>query len=240
MGHIWQTIFYQPLFNLLIALYNFAGGDMGLAIVLLTVLIKLVLYPLSQKTLQSQRALQELQPKVEELKSKYKDQKEKLAQELMGLYQKEKVSPLSSCLPLLVQMPFLFAMYQVFRSGLASQSLDLLYGFVVRPDSLGHMLFNLVDLSQKNIPLAVVTGLAMFWQSKMLITKRPPIPVSGSQDENFTAIMNKQVMYIMPVMTVVLGFTLPGGLMLYWLTNTLLTILQQAVVFRHHAKSNVS
>ncbi len=235
MGHIWQAIFYQPLYNLLVALYNLVGGDMGLAIVALTVLIKLVLFPLSQKTLHSQRALQELQPKVDELKAKYKDQREKLGQELMALYQKEKVSPLSSCLPLLVQMPFLFAMYQVFRSGLASESLDLLYGFISRPESLNHTLFGLLDLSVRNIPLAVLAGLAMFWQSRMLMTKRPPMPVSGSQDENLTAIMNKQVMYVMPAMTVVFGFTLPGGLMLYWLTNTLLTIIQQALVFRRHA-----
>ena len=205
---------------------------MGLAIIAITILIKLALYPLSRQTIRSQRALQQLQPKVEELKAKYKDQKDQMAQELMRLYQAEKVSPLSSCLPLLVQMPFLFAMYRVFRSGLASENLDLLYSFVNRPEMLGHTWFGVLDLSQRSIPLAILAGLSMFWQSRMLITKRPPMSVPGSQDENMTAIMNKQVMYVMPVMTVVFGFSLPGGLMLYWFTNTLLTVAQQALVLR--------
>ncbi|HBH16694.1 MAG TPA: hypothetical protein DDW92_00280, partial [Candidatus Veblenbacteria bacterium] len=99
MVWLWQTIFYQPLLNLLVFIYNLVGGDMGIAIIVLTVLIKLILWPLSQQTLKSQKAMQRLQPQVAEIKAKYKDQKDKLAQELMQLYQRERVSPLSSCLP---------------------------------------------------------------------------------------------------------------------------------------------
>ena len=234
MAWLWQTIFYQPLLNLLVWIYNLVGGDMGLAIIGLTVVIKLVLYPFSQQSLKSQRALQRLQPQVEELKKRLKGQKDKLAQELMQLYQRERVSPLSSCLPLLVQLPFLIALFQVFRNGLNSGSLDLLYSWVVNPGHLNDTLFGMWHLAGRSLPLAVVTGVVQWWQTKMLVAKKPPVAVPGSQDENLTSMMNKQMQYMLPAMTVVFGFTLPGGLMLYWLANTLLTIGQQYLTFKRH------
>lgn len=208
---------------------------MGIAIIILTILIKVLLYPLSQQTLKSQQALQKIQPQVEELKKKFKDQKDKLAQELMQLYQREKVSPMSSCLPLLVQFPFLIALFQVFRSGLNSaDSLQLLYPFVVNPGYLSDTIFGLWHLAKPSIPLAIITGLAQYWQTKMLVTSKPPITVPGSQDESLTSMMNKQMKFMLPAMTVIFGFTLPGGLMLYWFVNTILTIGQQYLTFKRY------
>lgn len=229
------TIFYQPLFNLLVWVYNLVG-DMGVAIIILTLILKLVLYPLSKKSVTSQRALQQLQPKVEALKVKLKDNKDALARELMQLYQAEKVSPLSSCLPLLVQLPFLIALYQVFRSGLGSaDSLQLLYPFVHNPGSLSHFAFGSWDLLQASWPLAVAAGLAQFWQSKMLIVSKPAVAGPASKDEGQAAMMNKQMLYVMPALTVILGFKLPSGLIIYWLVNILFTIVQQYLTFKDHA-----
>jgi len=226
------TIFYQPLFNLLVAIYNVVG-DMGIAIVVLTLILKLVLYPLSQKAVKSQRSLQELQPKVDALKLKLKDDKDALAKGLMQLYQSEKVSPLSSCLPLLVQLPFLIALYQVFRSGLASSaSLNLLYPFVHNPGVLSHLAFGWWDLVQPSWPLALAAGAAQFWQSKMLMTTKPAVKTEGSKDEGQMAMMNKQMLYVMPAFTVILGFRLPSGLIIYWLVNILFTVGQQYLAFR--------
>src|SRR3989338_4723778 len=137
-------------------IYNLVGGDMGLAIIVLTVVIKLALYPFSQQSLKSQRALQKLQPQVEELKKRLKDQKDKMAQELMRLYQRERVSPLSSCLPLLIQLPFLIALFQVFRSGLNSGSLEWLYPFIANPGHLNDTLFGMWHLAGRSIPLAIL------------------------------------------------------------------------------------
>lgn len=233
---LWNTIFYQPLLNLLVYIYNLVGGDMGVAIIVLTILIKVLLYPLSQQTLKSQRALQKLQPQVAELKNKFKGQKDKMAQELMQLYQRERVSPMSSCLPLLIQLPFLIALFQVFRNGLNSGSLELLYPFITNPGHLNTSLFGFWNLVERSIPLAIITGLAQYWQTKTLVTTPPPKGIPGSQDENLAAMMNKQAKYMLPAMTVVFGFTLPGGLMLYWFVNTLLTIGQQYLTFRKNDK----
>lgn len=240
MSNIFTIILYQPIFNLLVFFYNIIPGhDIGLAIIALTVIIKLILWPFAQSSLKSQKAMQTIQPKIEELKKKYKDQKEKMTQEMMRLYKEEKVNPFSSCLPLLIQFPFLIAVFQVFRNGLTSDvSLNLLYPFIQNPGHINALSFGLVDLSQKNLILAILAGLAQFWQAKTMITKKPAVPGSGSRDESMMAAMNKQMVYFMPVITVIIGLSLPGGLMLYWLVTTILMVLQQYLLFKPKTLKN--
>lgn len=231
---LYQTILYQPLFNLLIFFYNLIPWhDLGIAIVLLTVLLKLILYPLSQQTIRAQKQMQAIQPAMDELRRKYKDQKEKLGQEMIKLYKESKVNPFSSCLPILIQLPIFIAVYQVFRSGLNSESLNLLYSFIPNPGSLQSFAFGFLDLAKPNIGLAILAGLAQYWQTKMLMAKKPPAGAGAAgKDESMTAIMNKQMTYMMPLMTVVIGVTLPAGLTLYWFVFTLLTVLQQIYFFK--------
>ena len=231
MIELFNILLFQPLFNLLVFIYNIVpGNDLGVAIILLTVLIKLALYPLSLQSIKSQKALQELQPKMNELKKQHKDNKEAQAKALMELYKKEKVNPLSSCLPLLIQLPFLIAVFHVFSSGLTSDSFDLLYPFVQNPGHLNLVSFGFLDLAKPNIILAVLTGAAQFFQSKMLVsTKQPKVP--GAKDEDMMAAMNKQMLYFMPLITVVIGASLPSGLLVYWFMTTILTILQQQLIF---------
>ncbi|MFA6215303.1 MAG: YidC/Oxa1 family membrane protein insertase [Patescibacteria group bacterium] len=233
MIQLFNVILFQPLFNLLVFLYNVVPGhDLGIAIILLTILIKVLLYPLAVQSIRSQKAMQDLQPKMEAIKKQYKDEKEKQAKAMMDLYKQEHVNPLSSCLPLLIQLPFLIAVYQVFISGIKSSSLNLLYPFIANPGTINVVSFGIIDWSKPQLILAALTGLAQFWQSKMLITTRPPKNMPGSKDEDMMAMMNKQMLYFMPVMTVVIGASLPSGLVLYWLAMTLLTVLQQWFMFR--------
>jgi len=238
MVQIYQVVLYQPIFNLLVWLYNIVPGhDIGIAIVILTVIIKLILYPFSLQSIKAQKAMQAIQPKLEEIKKKYKDNKEKLSLEMMNLYKQEKVNPFSSCLPLLIQFPFLIAVYQVFRSGLSNGSFDLLYPFISNPGSINPYFLGLVDLSQPQIILAVLAGAAQYWQAKMIQVRKPPAdksgkPIPGAKDESMMAAMNKQMIYFMPIITIVIGMSLPGGLLLYWFISTLLMILQQFYFFR--------
>ena len=233
MISLFNTLFYYPLFNLLVVIYNLIPGhDIGVAIILLTILIKLVLYPLSLKAVKSQKSLQDIQPKIEALKTQYKNEKEKLAAEMMKLYKEEKVSPFSSCLPLLIQFPFLIAIYWVFRNGLTSDGLDIIYPFVYNPGQLNPIAFGFLDLSQNNLILAILAGAAQFWQVKMLSVKKPAIKSQASKDEGMMAEMNKQMTYFMPIITIVIGLSLPGGLMLYWMINAVFTVVQQYIAFR--------
>jgi YidC/Oxa1 family membrane protein insertase len=234
MAHLFTIIFYQPILNLLVWLYDIVPGhDIGIAIILLTIIIKLILLPLSKKMIESQKALQDLQPKMEELKKQFPN-KEEQGKALIKLYQENKINPLSSCLPLLIQLPFLIAVYQVFMAGLKSNSLNLVYPFISRPESISVISMGFLDLSKPNWVLAVLAGLAQFWQAKMMITKKPPLAVRGDKgalDEGMAAMMNKQMLYFMPIFTVFIGLSLPGGLTLYWFVVTILTALQQVFIF---------
>ena len=230
---IYNTILYEPIFNLLVWLYNtIPGHDIGLAILAITIIIKLILYPFSLQSIKAQKALQDLQPKMEEIKKKYKTNPQEMTKATMALYKQEKVSPFSSCLPLLIQFPFLIAVYQVFRKGLTNgQSLAILYPFVSNPGTINAVSLGLVDLSKPNVVLALLAGGAQYWVSKMLISKKQP-QVKGAKDENMTAIMNKQMMYFMPLITIFIGMSLPSGLTLYWFLTTLLTGVQQLYFFK--------
>ena len=225
-------LFYQPILNLLIWLHNIIpSNDIGWAIIGLTIVIKIILLPLSAKSLKSQKSLQELQPKVDALRKKFKDNKEAMGKELMNLYREEKVSPFSSCLPLLVQLPFLFAIFQVLNDGVQNVSLERLYSFVARPEFVDVNFLEIFNLENPSIPLAVAAGILQFFQTKMLAHKKQP-QVPGASDEGIASMMNKQMLYMMPIITVFIGATLPGGLALYWTMNTLITLLQQMIVLK--------
>ncbi|HBA36285.1 TPA: hypothetical protein DCZ15_00205 [Candidatus Falkowbacteria bacterium] len=232
MNNLFTSIFYQPILNLLVFLYNTVSfHDLGVSIVLLTAIIKLVFWPLGKSSIKSQKALQDLQPKLEELKKTYAGDKAGLSRATMDLYKENKVNPFSSCLPLLIQLPFLWAVYRVFRDGV-NNKLDLVYSFITRPETMNVISFGLWDLSQRSIALAILAGLAQFWQAKMLMSKKPVVTTPGSKDESMAAIMNKQMLYFMPAITVFIGLSLPAGLTLYWFFFTLFTALQQVLTFR--------
>jgi YidC/Oxa1 family membrane protein insertase len=223
---IYTEILYKPLFNLLIFLYNsIPGHDLGVTIIMLTLIIKLLLYPLNRRAIISQKALQTIQPQVEELKEKYKDNREKLGSAMMEMYKKEKINPFSSCLPLLIQLPILIAVYQVFVHGLNNQSFDLLYPGITSPGSLSTFAFGFLDLSKSNFVLALMAGAAQFWQTKMLMAKNQK---AGSM----SSAMNKQMLYMMPIMTVFIGSRFPAGLALYWFATTFFSVLQQMWMFK--------
>lgn len=237
MIQLFNTIFYDPIYNLLILFYNFIPGhDIGVAIIVLTVFIKLILFPLNLKSLKSQKSLQDLQPKLDELKTKFKDNKEEMTKAMMELYRNEKVNPFSSCLPVLIQLPFLIALYRVLLSGLSSSGFEALYPFVTNPGQINSVAFGFLNLSEsQNIILCLLAGASQFLQGKMMITKQPPKTASkdpGSKDEAMLGMMNKQILYFMPAVTVFIGYSLPCGLVLYWLVMNLLTIFQQWYFFK--------
>jgi len=230
ISSIFHTILYQPLFNLFVGLYNFLPGhDVGLVIIVVTVLLRLVVYPLTSSSIKAQRSLQELQPKLEALKKQYASEQQKLAQATMELYRNNKVNPFASCLPLLIQLPILIALYWVMRDGLASTNLSgSLYPFVSNPGVINPISFGFFNLSKPNVILAILAGVAQFLQAKTMNRQVPPKEAgAGGKDENMMVIMNKQMLYMMPIMTVLIGFSLPAGLTLYWFWSTLLMALQQ-------------
>lgn len=231
---LFNAILYKPIFNAFVVLYNIIPGhDVGIVILVITIIIRLVLYPLTNSSIKAQKSMQELQPKMDALKKEFGSDQQRLAQETMKLYKEHKVNPLTSCLPILIQLPILIALYLVLRDGLAGQNLAAnLYPFVHNPEVIKQMSLGFFDLAKPSIALAVLAGAAQFWQAKMMIRKpSPPAAGAGGKDENMMAMMNKQMLYLMPAMTVIIGMKLQAGLTLYWFFSTALMVAQQMILF---------
>lgn len=235
MQELFTVILYQPIFNIFVLLYDLVG-DVGIVIFIVTLLIKLALYPLTNQSIKAQKSLTDMQPKLEAIKKEHKDNQQMLAQETMKLYKEHKVNPLGSCLPILIQLPIFIALYYVLRDGLgAAPRFDLLYPFVKNPESIDPVTLGLFNLTHPSIILAILAAGAQYWQAQMFSRKRPPAKAGeAAKDESMTAIMNKQMLYVMPLLTLIIGIQFPGGLTLYWLLSTVFTGAQQYFILKKH------
>ena len=240
IGNFFYLILYQPLFNCLVFFYNYIPGhDFGVAIILLTVLIRIILYPTSVKAVKSQRGLQKLQPLISEIQKKYKDDREKQAKETLALYKKEKINPFSGILLALIQLPILIALYRVFWDGLNPKELTSLYSFVANPGNINGLFLHMIDLSKPNMVFAVLAGLVQYFQTKMLTPKSNPGQGPKDKTADFSAAMQKQMLYVMPVFTVIILISLPSALGLYWTVSGLFSIIQQYLIFKEHGKPEI-
>ena len=237
MKNILTSIFYQPLYNLLfLFVWILPGQSLGLGIIALTVLVRLLLVPLSAKGVRAQREMQALQPEIDKLRAEFKDQPEEMNKKMMALYQEHSVNPLGSCLPLLIQLPVLIIMYRVFLSGIQADHLDLLYHFIPTPDHL-NTIFLGVNLATPSIILAVISGLLQFVQTWQL-TKKSPAQIKATTElakdapKDPTQNMSQTMMYLTPILTTFIGTRLPAGLAVYWVITTLFSIVQQWWLFR--------
>lgn len=237
MGAIFNAIVYQPLYNIIVFLYNVVPGhDFGVAIILATVFLKLLMVPLSKKQIETQKRLQEMQPKIKEIQNKHKDNKEKQTKELMEFYKKNKANPFSGCLPMIVQLIFLIAIYRIIinisNAGLNVQA-EKLYPFVANPGQIHQYFLGVVDLLKASPALAVLAASAQYFQTKMLMKSQPSAPQqNNSSKADFSQIMNKQMLYMGPILTLFIGFKFAAGLALYWLVSTLFMIVQQYYLTR--------
>ncbi len=216
---------YRPLFNALVLLYNYIPGhDFGIAVILLTIIIRIVLYPVAVKSLNSQKVLQKIQPQIQEIQKKYKNDKEKLAKETLEIYRKEKINPFSGLFLALVQLPILIALYRVFWEGLKPSELVNLYNFVLNPVAINANFLGIIDLSKPNTVLAILSGVLQFFQTKMML---PKISKDKGSAPDFSKMMQKQMLYFFPVLTVIILLGLPSAIGLYWTVSSIFSIGQQ-------------
>ncbi len=229
MINVFNQILVYPLLNLLVYFYQFIP-DIGIVIILITIIVRLLLLPSFHKSLKHQKALTELQPKMQAIKEKYKDDKEQQAKAMMELYSVHKVNPLSSCLPLLLQLPILIALYQVFIQSLNGEELRGLYSFIANPGHINPMFLGWLDLSEKNIIMAVIAGGLQYWQSRVMLPKNQVI------NDPTANMMKYQTLYFLPGITIIFGSTFPAGLTLYWIVTTLFGVAQQYYILNKEAK----
>ena len=226
IGNFFYVVFYQPLFNLLIFLYN-TIGDLGLAVILITLIVKGILYPISAKATKSQKQLKKIQPKVKELQEKYEDDKEKQAEKVLELYSERGISPLSGIFPLLIQFPVIIALFQIFRRGLGAGELVHLYGFIQHPEIVDYMSFGLLDLSEPNMILAVLAGIGQFIQVRITM---PTQDSDEGEDKGFGSIMKSQMKFVLPIFTVFILSSLPSAVGVYWIITVIFSVIQHKLV----------
>ncbi len=227
-----NIVLYQPLFNALVFLYQYLPGhDFGVAVIILTALIRLILYPSMVQSIKSQKILSELQPKMREIQERFKNDKQKQTKEIMALYQKEKINPLGGCLPLLIQLPILFALYRVFWKGLEKSEMGYLYNFIPHPEMINPNFLGVMNLADPNLVLAVLAGIAQFFQTKMLTPRGQSIKSKDTMTD-FSNKFQKQMLYFFPVFTIFILWKLPAAIGLYWITTSLFSIIQQYLILR--------
>jgi YidC/Oxa1 family membrane protein insertase len=231
---MFHAIFYQPILNLLVFLYNsIPGHDVGLAIIAVTIVVRLILYPTFSSSIKSQKALQEIQPEVDALREKHKDDKAEQTKAMLQLYQEKKINPYSSCLPLLIQLPFIFALYRVLNNQLQKSSIDGLYSFIHNPGSLNPIAFGGLNLADpKNVPLAILAAVLQFAQAAYMQRQTHP----KSKVDPTMKIMQTQMLYVLPIITFFVALKLPAGLPLYWSVTTLFAIAQQWFIMSSRRK----
>ena len=226
-----NLILYHPLLNSLILLYQYLPGhDFGLSVILLTVLIRLILYPLMSQSLKSQKALSGLQSKIQEIQKKYSDDKEKQVKEMASLYQKEKINPFSGLILVFLQLPILIALYQVFWKGLRPEEMVNLYSFVARPERINPTFLGLVNLAEASLILAILAGIIQFFQTKLMLPQKEK--KAEKTNPQFSDIFQKQMIYFFPVFTILILLRLPAAISLYWIATSLFSIIQQYFIFK--------
>jgi YidC/Oxa1 family membrane protein insertase len=236
MPGIFNTILYQPLLNILILFYQYLPGhDFGVAIIFVTILVRVILYPLGAQAIKSQKILQELQPKIKEIQTKYKDDKEKQMEATLELYKSAKINPLASLLPLLIQLPILYALYKVFWGGLNPAEMVYLYSFVPKPEQINSISLGLFNLNSPSVILAVLAGIFQFIQAKML-TPKTEKSSQGDVTEKMSAMIQKQTLYFFPILIFLFCLSLKAGLSLYWVATTIFSIIQQYIILKQNVK----
>ncbi|WP_073507615.1 YidC/Oxa1 family membrane protein insertase [Streptobacillus notomytis] len=203
--------------KLLDVIYGFVG-NYGIAIIVTTFLVRLLLLPITLKQEKSMKRMREIQPMIDAIKEEYKDDKQMQNQKIMELYKNEKVNPAGGCLPLLIQLPVFVALYQAFTNNALPSNASFLWFNLSKPDAL----FTLGKFTINLLPL--LTGVFTFIQQKLMQSKM-------DNNANDPAASSMQtMMYAMPVLMLFLFYNMPSGLNLYYFVNTLLSVLQQVYV----------
>ncbi|MBI3589244.1 MAG: membrane protein insertase YidC [Candidatus Liptonbacteria bacterium] len=228
MKAIFSTLLFQPLFNILIFFYQtIAFHDFGLAIIFLTLLIRLILFPVFQKSTRHQRVMQELQPKLKKVQEEHKKDRTKQAAAMMAVYKDHNVSPFSGFLLLLVQIPVLIALYLVLRQSLSAESLKGLYSFISSPQKLNYSFLGLINLANRSIVVVSLAVITQYFQAKLSLPK-----IEKGRVLSQTEKMGRQMAYFGPILTAVIFFNFPAALGLYWLITSLFSIFQQLIINR--------
>ena len=235
-----HTAFYNPIYNALVALVAFIpGGDVGIAVIVLTIIIRVVLLPFSLSTARTQRAMKFLEPRIKELKEKHKNNKEQEALETLALYREARVNPFAGILTVFIQIPVLLALYWVFLyEPFSTLDTARLYFLTPIPHTVSLEFLGIVSVASKSIFLAVLAGFTQFLQARLALSgMTQPAANEKSMQGDFQKVMNMQLKYVFPFIIGTISYTTSSAIALYFITTNIAGALQEwHVRHRVHAE----
>ncbi len=236
ISNLFHLFFYNPIYNLLVFLVHLIpGGDVGIAVVIVTLLIRLILLPFSLSAARTQHAMSALEPKLKEIRELHKDDKETQAQKTLEAYREANINPFSSIITMFIQIPILLALYWVFRyEAFPMIDTKLLYSFVTVPQTVSMQFLGLINVAGKSLLLALIAGAAQYAQATLMFartTKKAPEKAEAAPAD-FARMMNMQMRYVFPVIIGVIAYMTSGAIALYFAVTNIFGALQE-LYLRH-------
>ncbi|MDD2935225.1 MAG: YidC/Oxa1 family membrane protein insertase [Candidatus Pacebacteria bacterium] len=235
-SYIFHTFFYNPIYNGLVFLVSFFPWmDLGIAVVIVTLVVKLIVFPLTKESIKTQLKVKEIDPLVNEIRKKYEKDKETQARKIMDLYKEYKINPFASFFLILIQLPILFALYFVFlKGGLPDVNFDILYSFIKAPSHIDNVTFlGFFDITQKSLILALLAGISQFFQIRLVMAGQKKNDKPSDQNtfkDDLVKNMQLQMKYAMPVIIFIIAYGLISAVALYWITSNLFMIGQELYI----------
>lgn len=246
MSALWNSIFYQPIYNILIFIIDhITFGDVGFAIILVTIIVKLALSPLTRKSIKSQILMKKMEPELKQIKKDFPN-KEEQAKKTFELYKKYGTNPFSGCLVVLLQLPVIFALYYVFFKGLTIDP-SLIYSFIQVPISIQTNFLGLIEMADKSIVLGLLAGITQFFQgylsapikNKLEVVKSAEVNESKTFQEQLSDSMQMNIRYVLPVFIAFIAWKISAAVALYWVVSNIFTIAQEWHIRRKLSKKSI-
>jgi YidC/Oxa1 family membrane protein insertase len=244
MNALWNTVFYQPIYNILIFIINnITFGDVGFAIILVTIVVKLVLSPLTRKSIKSQILMKRMEPELKQIKNDFPN-KEEQAKKTFELYKKYGTNPFSGCLVILLQLPVIFALYYVFYKPFAIDA-SLIYSFIQTPTLIHTNFLGLIEMGSKSIFLGLFAGITQFIQGYLSTPVKPKLEIVNKIDtpktfqEQLSDSMQLNVRYILPVFIAFIAWKISAAVALYWIVSNIFTIAQEWYIRRQLSENSI-
>lgn len=225
-----HTIVYDPIYNALVYFVDIVPGhDVGIAVIIVTIIVRIILFPLSRKAIKAQLDMKRIAPEIEEVKKKFKDKPEEQGRAIFALYKERGVSPFSGLFLLLVQLPILLGLYFVFaQGGLPSINAELLYSFVPAPQDVNMEFLGLIDMAGKSLLLALLAGISQLVYTRLSMGPRGSVVAAeASFSADMARTFDMQARYVLPVMVAGIAYFIAAAAPLYWITSNLFMIGQE-------------
>jgi YidC/Oxa1 family membrane protein insertase len=246
MSSLWNSVFYQPIYNILIFIINnITFGDVGFAIIIVTILVKLILSPLTRKSIKSQILMKRMEPELKQIKKDYPN-KEEQSKKTFELYKKYGTNPFSGCLVVILQLPVIFALYYVFYNGLSINT-NIIYSFIQVPVNLHTNFLGLIEMASHSVFLAIFAGITQFVQGYLsapikakkveIVTNKGVADEPKNFQEQLSDSMQTNVRYILPIFITFIAWKISAAVALYWIVSNIFTIVQEWYIRRQLSRN---